>query len=262
MSLGMVTSSLAPHSRLDHLRRESCHSYDTAAFPFLEAVREVFASVLQIDRSSLPDLHHLHSVDSYVSYEEDRSCHLIHRVQNHWNRHRSIQGMQDASLHQFNHVYWRFIEAVIGPSMGGGRLVYQRAPGLRVHPPSERPLGQMHTDEEYHHQPSELNFWVPLTDCFGNNSLWIESEPDKGDFHPIELKYGEYCKFYGNKCSHFTHPNNTNSTRVSIDFRVVSSLSGGHDPDFHRGVRRGPKANFQTCFDVGGFYDLLDIPPS
>lgn len=83
----------------------------------------------------------------------------------------------------------------------------------------------------------------------------MESEPDKGDFHPMTMEYGQICKFYGNRCRHFTYPNNSNSTRVSLDFRVVSAASGGHDRDFDRGVRRGSKANFDNAFDIGGFYD-------
>ena len=34
----------------------------------------------------------------------------------------------------------------------------------------------------------------------------------------------------------------------------VSQSSGGHDPAFRKGVRRGVKARFQNVFDVGGFY--------
>ena len=66
--------------------------------------------------------------------------------------------------------------------MGGGRIIYQRAPTLRVYPPSSLPMGKMHNDEDYHHQPSELNFWLPLSDVFGTNSLWVESQPKLGKF--------------------------------------------------------------------------------
>ena len=34
----------------------------------------------------------------------------------------------------------------------------------------------------------------------------------------------------------------------------MSESSGGHDPLFRKGVRRGVKARFQNVFDVGGFY--------
>lgn len=136
--------------------------------------------------------------------------------------------------------------------------MFQRAPGLRISTPSSEALGKMHCDRDYHHQPAEINFWVPLTSTAGNNSLWVESEPNKGDFAPLTMRYGQVCRFFGNQCRHLTYPNNSNSTRVSFDFRVVSAASGGHDPRFRSGQRRGPKANFVNAFDVGGFYEECD----
>jgi hypothetical protein len=145
-------------------------------------------------------------------------------------------------------------------SQQGGRIVYQRAPSLRIYNPSKQPSGQLHHDRDYHHQPSELNFWMPISDkSFGTNSLWVESAPDRGDFRPLNLTYGQCLRFYGNLCRHQTFPNDTNTTRVSLDFRVVSTKSGGHDPSFRKGVRRGGKSRFQTVFDVGGFYEEMEI---
>ena len=51
-------------------------------------------------------------------------------------------------------------------------------------------MGRLHSDNEYGHQDGEINFWMPLTKAFGNNTLWAESEPLKEDFHPFELEYG------------------------------------------------------------------------
>ena len=96
--------------------------------------------------------------------------------------------------------------------------------------------------------------------AYGNNTLWVESEPDFGDFHPLEMRYGQCCRFYGNLCRHHTQPNDTNQTRMSLDFRAVSDATGGHDPTFDEGVRRGSKAKYQNKFDVGGFYSKLYVP--
>ena len=142
----------------------------------------------------------------------------------------------------------------------GGRIVFQRAPTLRIYNPSTVAAGKIHNDRDYHHQPSEINFWLPLGErCFGSNTLWVESRPNLGDFHPLEMVYGQYCRFYGNLCRHYTIPNDSNHTRVSLDFRVVSEASGGHDPTFRKGIRRGSKSKFQNVFDVGGFYDEMTI---
>jgi hypothetical protein len=118
----------------------------------------------------------------------------------------------------------------------------------------------LHNDMEYHHQPSELNFWMPLTKVWDTNSLWVESHPGLGDMHPLNLEYGQFCRFYGNQCRHTCLPNRTGKTRVSLDFRAVSEASGGHNPNFRRGKRRGAKARFNYCFDVGGYYEEISVP--
>lgn len=63
--------------------------------------------------------------------------------------------------------------------------------------------------------------WVPLTSVGGSNSLVAESEPGLGDFHAFEAAPGEFVKFYGNRCWHYTVANATEVTRVSFDLRVV-----------------------------------------
>jgi len=82
------------------------------------------------------------------------------------------------------------------------------------------------------------------------------------DWHALELTYGQFCSFYGNQCRHFAKPNDTGKTRVSLDFRAVSELSGGHDPKFDKGIRRGSKARYQRVFDVNGFYSECFIASS
>jgi hypothetical protein len=36
-----------------------------------------------------------------------------------------------------------------------------------------------------------------------------------------ELEFGEFLRFNGNKCTHFTTANDTGQTRVSFDFRAI-----------------------------------------
>ena len=45
---------------------------------------------------------------------------------------------------------------------------------------ARRSLSARHTDAQYHPQPNELNFWVPLTDAYGSNSLYVESSAGVG----------------------------------------------------------------------------------
>lgn len=133
------------------------------------------------------------------------------------------------SYHEFEEVYRAFVTEVVAPGLGGGTVQFQRAPTLRVMVPCQyntRPqvsTTPLHNDMDYHHQPSEINYWMPLSTVFDTNSLWVESEPGLADMHPLNLRYGKYCRFYGNQCRHQTHPNLTGKTRVSLDFRAVSS---------------------------------------
>ena len=85
-----------------------------------------------------------------------------------------------------------------------------------------RALGVPHVDSDYFHQPAELNYWLPLTPCWGGNTLWCESRQGAADYKPFELQGpGRYQRFWGNQLRHFTLPNGTGSTRVSFDLRCV-----------------------------------------
>lgn len=197
-----------------------------------------------------------HRCDATIARDKNFSDTLFQ-----WNYNRDQEQRNEEYLN-FHCIYVNFVKEVVAPLMGGGRILYQRAPTLRCYVPGEPvPMGSLHCDEDYHHQPSEINFWMPLSEhVFDTNTLWVESTPMYGDFHPLDLQYGECYSGYLNKCRHYTKANDSNTTRLSLDFRVVSEASGGHDPLFHKGIRRGAKAKFQRVFDVGGFYSELDTP--
>ena len=313
----------AMSAKLRSLRRETVCQYDTKRYPFLELAREI----LEVEAGSLPDLDSVHLSEMGKDRHVDGSGNTLNKLQAIWNSNRcridndfhQNKGEVAPNYEKLDETYHNFVKEVIGPQMGGGTIQYQRAPTLRVYTPSLTAMGKMHNDCNYNHQPSEINFWLPLTNVFGSNTMWVESEENKGDFHPLTMKYGEYVRFYGNKCRHYTIPNDSSKTRVSLDFRAgkkyfafysgiiflkyrgdclikghldkvtqqpcqniypeflnyllenfrcilfsncfiftVSVASGGHDPSFRKGVRRGVKARFQNVFDVGGFYVECD----
>ena len=182
-------------------------------------------------------------------------------------------------------------------------LVFQTTPALRVSPPAERPAGRRHRDADYGkrrptrtrshgkqraltrtavwlagHQPSQINFWMPLSAAFGSNTLHVEdegdgacratsadgdggaraaadgadaeAEPTRGISHlALEGEFGTLHRFDGNRRHHFTLPNDTGATRVSLDFRVVPGPL--FDDDWPRS--RNPKTGRQSFF-VGGYY--------
>jgi len=104
-------------------------------------------------------------------------------------------------------------------------VLYQYPPTTRVVFPNGNRTISMHCDKDYPgHHKAEINFWLPVTKAvFGNNSLWIESVPMKGDFQPVQLRYGQFLRFDGHDCRHYTVHNDTDICRVSFDFRIVPS---------------------------------------
>jgi len=128
-------------------------------------------------------------------------------------------------------------ELLLGESENGKiEFHFQFPPTLRVQIPSDLRC-KTHSDDVYGHQFGEVNFWMPLTDYRKTcTTLWVENENEneneKGDdnFHPLEVDYGEISMFHGTVKKHFVPPNKSNSTRVSLDFRV--GVGSHFDPSY------------------------------
>lgn len=253
-----TTTSAVPSTVIsEQLKLPLILEYDVAEFPLAEVVTEI----LGLPREQ--DLRLLHRSSLGTEILVDKSGAKINYYQSMWNRDRDKSpAARGEAFSRFDALYRSLIQKVLAPSIQGndaGRVIFQRAPTLRVCPPGgETAMGSFHNDEQYHHQPSELNFWMPLSlEVGGANSLFVESAPGLGDFEPLSLRYGQCYRGYLNQCRHGCQPNNSGITRVSIDFRIVADALGGHNPGFRKGVRRGPKAMYQSVFDLGGFYDVM-----
>jgi ectoine hydroxylase-related dioxygenase (phytanoyl-CoA dioxygenase family) len=111
----------------------------------------------------------------------------------------------------------------VAPLVGDKRgVVYQCPPTLRVVVPSGRAAGKPHRDLDYPgHERAEINFWVPLVQVSGSSALHLESAAGVGDCGPAELGPGEMLRFNGMELLHHTRANETGSTRVSFDLRVI-----------------------------------------
>lgn len=105
--------------------------------------------------------------------------------------------------------------------MGSDDLIYQAVPTFRVHLPGSLAVGEFHKDSEYAHSREEINFWLPVTEAFGTNSIWVESREDAGDYRPTWVKKGEVFRFPGGILRHGNKLNDTGVSRVSFDFRAV-----------------------------------------
>lgn len=76
-------------------------------------------------------------------------------------------------------------------------------------------------DDLAQHPLGEKNFILPITKMHGTNTIYIETEPNKKDFQPLEAEYGELIYFNGNTCTHFNMKNKEKDIRISLDFRVI-----------------------------------------
>ena len=52
-------------------------------------------------------------------------------------------------------------------------------------------------------------------------AIWAETSPGKKDFFPMEIDYGQYFNFNGNKCTHGNKINTSENVRISFDFRIL-----------------------------------------
>ena len=97
---------------------------------------------------------------------------------------------------------------------------YQSPPSFRFHYSG---LGSsvFHRDRDFGVEQGRINVWVPLTNVWGDNSLWIEGKEGAEDHQPITMQFGQMLLFDGVNISHGSKINTTSSTRVSFDFRFL-----------------------------------------
>ena len=122
-------------------------------------------------------------------------------------------------------LYENFINEVVRP-LYDESIVYQAIPTFRVCYPNNIAVGEFHKDKHYRNiewaeKVNELNYFMPLTNAFDTNTIWVESEEDKGDFAPMNCNYGEIIQWDGSNLSHGNKLNKTGKCRISVDFRVI-----------------------------------------
>lgn len=132
------------------------------------------------------------------------------------------------------------------------QVLYQKFPTFRVHLPGNVAVGAFHNDSEFGHPKGEINFIIPLTNSYDTASVWVESEPGKKDFIPMEMNVGEIIFFNGNYLTHGNKINETGKTRVSMDFRVLYLK----DYDEHN---NGQSITLNTKFKDGEYYKRYTV---
>ena len=149
----------------------------------------------------------------------------------------------------FYPLYKQFIEEFVKPHFEYDEIIYQKIPTFRVHQVDNLGVGEWHRDRDYNHGVDEINLWLPFTDAYGTNTIWMESEEGKEDFKGYDVSYGEILVFSGPNLLHGNQTNIEKDTRCSIDFRIV------HPDKFKTSDKGSVTANVK--FKVGGYFEKL-----
>jgi len=167
---------------------------------------------------------------------------------------------------EFQTKYSRLCQELID-EMFQGHADYQKIPSIRIQFPNSKTVN-FHTDCWYGHGEEVQNFWLPLVDVQGNESLAIldDDESDKAldKFYAeapsiieineyceqkcwfVKLKYGEILHFPA-KLLHGTLNNTSDCTRISFDFRmrVENSDTGTKQTSFFSNSEKNKNNNLE-----------------
>lgn len=207
--------------------------YDTKKYDFKSIIEKIMS-----DDNHDVDLYNLHKIKDYdvLKREEDQST-IWHKK------------YYDNFFNEVEPLYKELINE-IKEMFGYDEIIYQKIPTFRVHLGNGNlAVGEWHKDRTYNHGTTEVNFWLPFTDTNEENSVWMESKDDKGDFKPYKVNYGEILVFDGANLTHGNKENKSDRTRVSIDFRLVSV-------DKFKPNQEG-SINMNVKFDLGGYFNKL-----
>lgn len=207
--------------------------YDIKKYNFKEMLSYLF---------TVEDLSSINENMDVLKRENDQST-RYHKLYYDW-----------AKTEKFSNIYYDFIKSVVLP-IYSSPIVYQKIPTFRIAFNNNIAVGEFHKDKHYRNvdwaeKVSEDNFFLPFTDAFDTNTIWVETEEDKGDFIPMNCNYGQIVKWDGSNLTHGNKINKTGKTRVSIDFRVISY--DRYEPSEYGSI------NMQSKFKIGDYYEYME----
>jgi len=224
--------------------------YDKRTYEFLEIVIGWFENegIMPIGGyewvASSNRLSNLHYHRTYDLFERKNDQSTV------WQKcfYKKIREDESFDIH-----YKKFLKDHIKPRYGE-EIVYQKIPTFRVHLPGNVAVGEWHKDKSYRNkkwaeQVQEINYFLPLTEAYGTNTVWAESNEDLGDYRPIRASVGECIEWEASKLKHGNKTNVTKYTRVSFDFRVIPMSR--YVESTHTTI------NTKTPFGIGGYYEVL-----
>jgi hypothetical protein len=207
-------------------------NYNIDNFPFKLKLEKIF---------QINELSDLNDNIEVFTREKDQSTNW-HKLFYNWAR-----------TDEFINLYDKFILEIVKP-LYNEQIVYQAIPTFRVAYPNNIAVGEFHKDKHYRNgewasKVKEDNFYLPFTNAFDTNTIWVESEEDKGDFTPMNCNYGECIQWDGCNLTHGNKINNTSKARISVDFRVIRYSN--YVPSEYESI------NTKIKFQIGGYYKTI-----
>lgn len=207
-------------------------NYNINQFSFKSKLEKIF---------QISELSNLNDNIEVFTREKDQSTNW-HKLFYEWAR-----------TDEFIKLYDKFILEIIKP-LYNEQIVYQAIPTFRVAYPNNIAVGEFHKDKYYRNgewasKVKEDNFYLPFTDAFDTNTIWVESEEDKGDFTPMNCNYGECIQWDGCNLTHGNKINDTGKARVSVDFRIIRYSN--YIPSEYSSI------NTKVKFQIGDYYKTM-----
>jgi hypothetical protein len=221
--------------------------YNRTKYSFFEKIQVIFNNF----NTSLENLHTFSSTNTQVTFDNDTQT-IFQK-----------QFYESPYYEEFRNLYYTFVKDEIAKLFPDEEyLVVQKDPCFRVSVPNNTALGiktddsnnmiGLHSDSDYNHPPSEINYILSITELSNTNSVWVESSPMKGDFAPVTLRWNEYIQFYGNKLRHHNVKNISGQSRVSLDFRIIPFSK--YDPTYEKKSVHGKRK-----FLIGDYFIQMKL---
>jgi perosamine synthetase len=187
------------------------YQYDTKTIEFKEYLEQLY---------NTNDLTQLHQISNdYNKYKSGEYSSLekvetdLHKI--FYNDIKKSEKFKNLYCKMINNIYNSFFSEepyIIFQSFPSIRLQFENNIAVPPHCDSDN-LGK--------HPKGEKNFLIPITPMKRTTRLFIETEPNKGDYKGIDLDYGDIFYFNGNKCIHYNQSNVEGYLRISFDFRIM-----------------------------------------
>lgn len=183
-------------------RRFIVINYDTDQYPFARILaRDVF-HVSRIDQ--LHDFWRRQRGRSRLTYQDNLSLRTL------------MQKLPDDSA--FYLLYHRWIADQLAPFYANS-VRYSAHPKMRVHLAHTGCVSDFHRDADITGREEQINCYLPFTNVHDGCTLYVENDYGSGKYSPINLCYGQALLWDGGFLYHGSRFNDTDTTRVSCDFR-------------------------------------------